>query len=449
MPKKPQIDFEKVGGELRKLLMNGPMGATDIYRYLDVSQSTASRIIARFADDILVVGRARKTRYALRRTIPEVGSKVAAYYIDERGKTSRMGDLHSIAPKGFYFNDFFDDLPYFMDDLRPNGFLGRLIPSMHPDLNLPKNIMDWSANDCLKYLTQYGCDLIGNLIIGDEAFERYLDKQRGAPDVVLRDNRDQDYPRKAIEVMQHGDPGSSAGGEQPKFSALVMVGHELTPVLVKFSPKIESAVSQRQADLLVCEHLSLNVLKKYGHSAAISTLILGGNRVFLETERFDRVRVLGRKGIISLGALDNEFVGKRGSWTSTASELLKQRRITQKMFDEIRWREMFGHLIGNTDMHLANTSFFFQLPDIQGLAPAYDMLPMLYAPQNGQIVEREFTPPLPRPADADVWKEVWMAGKDFWTSASTDNIISSDFRNIARENLKKLQSVEHLHVFLP
>lgn len=447
MPKKTRMDFEKLGGELRRVLMNGPTTATDIYRYLGVSQSTSSRILARFANEVLVVGRARKTLYALRRTIPEVGFSFPVYRIDEIGKTFKVGDLQSLAPKGFYFNEFFGDLPYFMDDLRPNGFLGRLIPPEYPDLNLPKNINDWSADDCLKYLTRYGCDLIGDLIIGDDAFERYLEKNRTTPEYVQREKRDSDYPKKAVEVLQHGDPGSSAGGEQPKFSAIV--GPDLTPVLVKFSPKIESDVSRRQADLLICEHISLEVLKKHGQSAATSTLIFGGNRVFLETMRFDRVGYRGRKGVISLNALDNEFVGKKGSWTSGASELLKQRRISKETCDAVRWRELFGQLIGNTDMHLANISFFFQIPNILGLAPAYDMLPMMYAPQNGQIVERNFNPMLPKPTDADIWQEVWMAGKEFWAIVVDNANISTGFKKIAQENLEKLQSLDHLKNLLP
>lgn len=447
MPQKTCIDFEKLANDLRKLLMNRPMSGVDVRQNLKVSQSTFSRVLAQLTDDILVAGKSRNTRYALRRAIPEVGLTVPIYQINMDGKTSKWSELHSIYPRGFYLDAFFTDLPYFLDDLRPNGFLGRLIPPLHPELNLPKNIVDWSANDCLKYLTRYGSDLIGNLIIGDESFGRYLEKNRSAPDYVPKEKRDIEYPKIASQVLQHGDPGSSAGGEQPKFSTVV--GPDLTPVLVKFSPIVDSNVSQRLADLLICEHISLTILKKYGQSAAASTLIHGGNRIFLETERFDRTGVQGRRGIVSLGALNNEFVGKTESWILIASELLKQDRITQSTFNEVRWRELFGHLIANTDMHLANISFFFQSPDILGLAPAYDMLPMLYAPQNGQIIERNFKPMLPTPGDADIWEDVWSAGKEFWAAVAEDARISPEFQKIAQENLGKFQSLDHLIHLLP
>lgn len=456
MPKKSRIDFVKLSEGLRGLLAKGPANANDICRYLGISQSTFSRLLARFQQEILTIGRVSKTTYALRRTIPDVGQGFAVYKINEDGKTKKLGVLHGVYPAGYYYassdaatdhGKFFDDLPYFMDDLRPNGFLGRLIPYAHPDLNLHKDIRDWSADDCLKYLTKYGSDLVGDLILGDGAFELYLDRNRGGQNYVRLSDRDKEYPKRAIEVLQYGDPGSSAGGEQPKFPAIV--GPDLTHVLVKFSPMIEGAVSRRRADLLICEHISLGVMRKHGQFAARSTIISGGHRIFLEAERFDRTPKHGRKGLISLGALSAEFVGKIGSWTTTSKELLKQGLISKETCDSVRWREMFGHLIGNTDMHSANISFFFQMPDVLGIAPAYDMLPMLYAPQNEQLVERELNPPLPKPADADIWTNVLAAAKDFWDLASSNDMISSDFRKIAQVNLKKVQSLEHIKKLLP
>lgn len=288
--------------------------------------------------------------------------------------------------------------------------------------------------------------MIGDLILGDNSFGQLLESKHGSPSFLQLGDRDKEYPKKAIAVLQHGDPDSSAGGEQPKFSAVIEKG---TPVLVKFSPKVESDVGQRYADLLVCEHISLTVLNKHGQLATKSALVFADNRVFLETERFDRIGHQGRKGLVSLAALDNEFVGKRGSWTTCAKELLQQQLINQKNFDDIRWRETFGRLIGNTDMHFANISFFFQTRNILDLAPAYDMLPMLYAPQNGQIVEREFNPPLPKPADSDIWKTVWTAARDFWSEVSVNKHISSGFQKIAQANLEKIRRLEHLQGLLP
>lgn len=454
MSKRPRINFEKQAEELRKLLATGQLNATDACKRLSISQSTFSRTIEHLKEEVLVVGCASKTLYALKRIIPQIGLNVKIYAIDDNGSTSVLGTLHAIYPNGFYFEDsanevgqFFDDFPYFMDDLRPNGFLGRLIPYIHPDLNLPKNINYWSVNDSLEYLSLYGYDLIGNLIIGDNAFRLYLDKARNVQEYVPINKRIDEYPKKAIEILQYGDPGSSAGGEQPKFP--VVIGLDLTPALVKYSPKIESNIGQRWADLLICEHISLEVLKKCGQKAAKSDLIFSNDQVFLETLRFDRIGIRGRRGIISLGALDNEFIGGRKSWTESAEELFKQHLINKEVYDAIRWREIFGNLIGNTDMHLTNISFFFQMPKILGLAPVYDMLPMLYAPQNNQIIERIFNPPLPNTTDSDIWYDVLKAGMEFWKTVSVDTRISSEFRKIAKVNFEKVESLKSLQNLLP
>ncbi|MFH0800289.1 MAG: type II toxin-antitoxin system HipA family toxin YjjJ [Pseudomonadota bacterium] len=456
MPRGPLIDLEKIILGLQELLAKGPLKASDAFSHLGISQSSFSKASARFPNDIVVIGHARKTTYALKRNIPDAGDNLTIYTIDESGKASQFGRLHAIYPKGFYFEPadtngrsgrFFEDLPYFIDDLRPKGFLGRLIPRTHPELSLPNNIKDWSADDAIRYLTQYGCDLIGNLILGDTAFNLYLKQYIGERKYVRREEREIEYPKLAINILQFGDPGSSAGGEQPKFPAVV--GPEMKPVLVKFSPKVESAVGQRRADLLICEHTGLKVLKRYGRSTTVSTIIHGDDQVFLETERFDRIGERGRKGLISLEALSAEYVGKTGNWTDISKELLVQKIISKEAYEAVRWHEMFGQLIANTDMHLANISFYFSAEKILGLAPAYDMLPMLYAPQNEQLTQQIFTSPMPKPSNFDIWNDVWMAGKDFWTEVSNNSTISDGFRKIAQANLEKVQALEGLQNLLP
>lgn len=46
-------------------------------------------------------------------------------------------------------------------------------------------------------------------------------------------------------------------------------------------------------------------------------------------------------------------------------------------------------LIANTDRHYGNISLLLDGDD-WALAPAYDMLPMLYAPVGGELVARSF-----------------------------------------------------------
>jgi len=58
--------------------------------------------------------------------------------------------------------------------------------------------------------------------------------------------------------------------------------------------------------------------------------------------------------------------------------------------------DAFGALIANTDRHHGNVSL---LPDQHHwqLAPAYDMLPMYYAPVAGEVVQRDWASQLLRP----------------------------------------------------
>lgn len=95
----------------------------------------------------------------------------------------------------------------------------------------------------------------------------------------------------------------------------------------------------------------------------------------------------------------------------------------------------FGDLIANTDRHHGNVSLLLYQYRWQ-LAPAYDMLPMFYAPVVGKVVERDWASPLPRPNahTLSVWPQAKALALPFWQSASSDGCISSEFRELARIN---------------
>lgn len=110
-------------------------------------------------------------------------------------------------------------------------------------------------------------------------------------------------------------PGSSAGGEQPKFCTCTERGH----VLVNFSAPDDNPVSERWRNLLLAEHLALKVM---GVKTAVFDF--AGQR-FLEIRRFDRIAQMGRVGVFSLRALDAEFVGNaRASWPALVNSLITE-----------------------------------------------------------------------------------------------------------------------------
>lgn len=450
MPKK--TDFERLAFDFRRFVIKkqgGKTGRQEAAAELKISQPTFSRLVQRMREEILVVGSGRATQYALKRNIPDIGFVVPLFEVGENGLVSHIADLHGIEPGGFYLEGkkppwpgrFFADLPYFMEDLRPSGFLGRLIPKRYPDLRGPDDIRYWNTNHCLKYLTRYGWDLIGNLIIGQPAFERHLQNVDKPITLVPPHRRRDIYPRLAEQVLAEGPAGSSAGGEQPKFMA-VRGDAQKTPVMVKFSPPLGNPAAKRWADLLVSEHLAHRVLNKHRMVSLKSKIIRGEKRLFLEVERFDRIGLKKRRGIISLFALCMEHAGTLGSWAEMGRKLADQKIMNQALLQQIRRLDLFGDLIANTDKHPSNLSFFTKNLQVENLTPVYDMLPMLYRPEQSQILERRFEPPTPNPAEADIWPSVLNAALDFWRAMGKHPEISGSFKKTAKSNFKRLKDLK-------
>ncbi len=212
-----------------------------------------------------------------------------------------------------------------------------------------------------------------------------------------------------------------------------------TPVLVKFSPPVDNPPARRTADLLRCEHHALTLLRAAGVPAAASVVVEDGSRVYLEVERFDRVDG-GRLGVVSLFALAaREGVDIR-SWTVAADSLAALGVISQSDRARILLLDRVGALIGNTDRHAGNLSFFFAEGRVSGLAPVYDMLPMRYAPRGGEV----FTPPLEiptlTPTLPDAWRESWDIAGRFWGVVARDEAIAPELRAIASANVDSLRS---------
>ncbi len=436
------------------LAAGGPASAADLRPLTGLSQPAFSRLLARNADDVLSVGRTRNTRYALRREIAGIGRQVPIFSVTAQGQTRELGRLHPIYSNGFYVEArsaqleerFFTDIPYFLNDMRPSGFLGRLIPQQHPELALPADVRHWTADAALLFLSRAGFNLPGNLIVGDEALSRYVASVQHPVPGVPRRRRAARYAELARDVLHGAVPGSSAGGEQPKFLVRREDGLEL---LVKFSPIRGDRVGDRWADLLICEHLAHVALNHHGHAAANSELVLTEDRVFLEIERFDRTSEGGRRGVLSLLSLDAEFVGNMQSWGESATSLIASGRLDASIASEVRCLESFGRLIANSDMHAGNLSFFSEGDRACALAPAYDMLPMYFAPQQSHLLENDFQAPTPRAQDAPHWDSACAAAEDFWSAVAGHAHVSVDFKELARDNLAGVTRARQVGALLP
>ncbi|QDL52923.1 type II toxin-antitoxin system HipA family toxin YjjJ [Rhodoferax aquaticus] len=433
---------------LQALMRQGSvLTSAELQAQLGVSQPTVSRAMAPLiqSGQVLKVGAARKQRYVLPRTVRDVGRSIAVMRIDAQGQASPFAKLVPLAGGAVWVDEEdglskrFDGLPWFLDDMRPQGFMGRTFAHSHPDLQLGNDPRYWSDDDVLRALALYGDDLPGNLVVGEPAFARF----HTLADRASRAASSEDYPALADAAMQGTLGGSSAGGEQPKFCAIT-AGR---PVLVKFSPAGGAPADQRTRDLLVCEHLALQTLANAGVSAATTQICTGAGRVFLEAERFDRTAQgpghgggpVGRVGMVSLMVYDAEYVGAMDNWAATADRMQERQLLRPDDARTLRLLEAYGVLIANTDRHYGNISLLLQ-DDDWVLSPAYDMLPMLYAPVGGELVPRNFAerPLQPTAATLPEWPRAIALARTFWAAAANDARISAGFRQICAENLAHL-----------
>ena len=419
----------------------GVLTSAELQELLGVSQPTVSRALAPLihAGQVQKVGAARSRRYVLPRNVPGVGSEVRVMRIDTQGRPSPFARLVPLEGGAFWVDEAdgvsarHDGLPWFLDDMRPQGFMGRTFAHAHPALQLGHDPRHWSDDDVLRAMTLYGDDLPGNLIMGEAAFQRFHTLPARASQVASADS----YPALAEQAMRGTHPGSSAGGEQPKFCTITAGRH----VIVKFSPAGDAPADQRMRDLLVCEHLALRTLAQAGLPAAPTQLFMGAGRVFLESERFDRTPLAadaplgGRIGMVSLQVYNAEYVGEIDNWAATAHRMAARHLLTQADARTLRLLEAYGQLIANTDRHYGNISLVLK-DDDWALSPTYDMLPMLYAPVSGELVPRDFAsrPQQPTAATLGEWDEAQRLARDFWQAAAADERVSADFRAIAAEN---------------
>jgi hypothetical protein len=423
------------------------LSSSQLQAKLAISQPSLSRLVSRAGSKILRIGRARAAMYALSRPVFGVDGAIPVYAIDENGLPQQLANLYGIGSEQFYIetyspdrwlkgggdNGIYPSLPYMLDDLRPEGFMGRLVAHNYAArLGYPDDAKYWSAQQVGHYVLQDGFDLSGHLVLGDSSLH---DFQRRTLDII--DDRESVYPDRANAILKQWQGGSSAGGEHQKFTAYTREnGH----VIVKYSPAGDSVEARRWQDLLICEYHALNSMSQADMPAASAQLFQFDGRVFLESQRFDRVGETGRVPMISLLAIDAEFVGLAQSWSKVAQKMQQQKLISSEDERVCLWNELYGHWIGNTDMHLGNLSMTVTERGFK-LLPAYDMLPMIYAPVRGEIVKRNFILPVRPMQQADLWQSSGEVALGFWEIVAADKRVSKEFRQIAEDNVIKVKTL--------
>lgn len=384
---------------VRQRLARGPLTSRALQEQLGLSQPTVSRALAGLGAEVLRSGAGRSTIYSLVDSSSDL-PPLAVHRIDGQGRLARLGLLTPLRPEGFAMQAAGDDaparfsegLPWWLADMRPQGFLGRALALRHgAALGLPPGINDWTDRHVLRALAAFGDDVVGNLLLGDGARDRFL--TAAAPEPIAAAERPAAYAQLAMRALQGELAGSSAGGEQPKFTAFAQTAQGPAHVLVKFSLAEAHPVAARWRDLLLAEHLALQTLNDTGLPAARSAVLEQGQQRFLELERFDRVGAHGRRALHSLGCLDDEFVGDRTApWPAAARALAARGIVQPEACAAVDALYAFGTLIANSDMHMGNLSFLGDEGPPCALAPAYDMLPMAFAPSAAGVLRDELPP---------------------------------------------------------
>ncbi|RYF78958.1 MAG: phosphatidylinositol kinase [Comamonadaceae bacterium] len=482
---------------LRQQLARGAVAsAADLAAGLGVSVPTVRRLLMRLSpEELLTVGKARRTRYALARSLRGGPALQPVYAVDAGGRLQAMGALTLLRPEGSWMDlaatawpvpeeardGWWPGLPYPLHQMRPQGYMGRQFArAEHRRLHVPADLAQWSDEDALLAMSQSGSDLSGDLIVGDVACELWLAERAGktpGAEPMPEDGLIAHYVAQADQAVASGVAGSSAAGEFPKFTARRALAGAATPhVIVKFSGREESATVRRWADLLVCEHLALaHAATLPGLRAAKSRVLRGGGRTFLEVERFDRHGEAGRSPMAALDVIAAAFFvagpppdkkrplgGQRTSrsggawghlflgsatvdWPQMAARLGGMGLLDDAQQAAVQRLWWFGRLIANSDMHAGNLAFEPEVLVERGgsgglrLAPAYDMLPMRHAPlPGGEVPQRAPEFSLPLPVQRAAWLDACTAALAFWRTAAHDTRISEDFRQVCAAHAQAL-----------
>jgi hypothetical protein len=433
-------------------------GSTELCARLNgISRATLTRALKTLGDAVIVGGESRRTRYALRRPLRGNATPVPLYRIDEHGQGHEIGQLSLVFPEGSHLSfqetfswpldrdmsdGWFHGLPYVLVDMRPQGFLGRNFAHARAlDLGVSDNPDDWPEDDVVHVLATTGYDQPGDLILGEVAYRRFLNYRQTGEDRFLAESAvEASYLKSAEDAMRHSDAGSSAGGEFPKFTASRHLNGKKVDVIIKFSGADDSPAVRRWSDLLVCEHLAaVTMPRKLQVLSADSAIYQCNGRTLLEVVRFDRHGDFGRSPVCTLTSLNAALIGTAGGpWPKTVRMLQAAGWLSEADTREVALIWWFGRLIGNTDMHDGNLAF---RPGL-ALAPAYDMLPMAYAPmRGGELPNREYSPDLPLPAEAPIWRQAAEAAVYFWNMCAEDPRIGTDFRRICDVNGRNMTTL--------
>ena len=209
-----------------------------------------------------------------------------------------------------------------------------------------------------------------------------LDFQASASEYIPRDHReaslselheaaellatDQPIPAELEEALNHG---TSIGGARPKAA----ITGEKAKYVAKFS------VSTDHFQIVKAEYVAMTLAARLGMDVAKVTLDKAAGKDVLLVERFDRYCGASgwcRRSLVSglsvLG-LDEKWA-REATYPNLVDQVRMHGLAFRKDARELFSRLVFNVLVGNTDDHARNHSFFVGGKTIR-LTPAYDITP--------------------------------------------------------------------------
>ncbi|RTE85855.1 MULTISPECIES: type II toxin-antitoxin system HipA family toxin YjjJ [Gammaproteobacteria] len=438
--------------KILNILRAEPLTAPEICSRLGISQPTFSRELKVINGYVVAAGKGRARRYYRKRELRQLENEecLPIFRVKQEGQVEKIAELFPVFPQGcFLVQDlreykktnqnwtFYESLPWWLADMRPQGYLGRAFARYLCDEQQelvdvdPRN---WDDDTVLFVLARYPKETIGNLLIGEEAYQAWFSLQEEPSlselEVYRRANSDDYF-------------GSSAQGEQPKLLAKM----EQDKYIIKFSGEVSQtqveSSANRWSDLLKAEALASEILNEHSQGIACESRVFHvEKRTFLAVKRFDRIGELGRKGVISLSSLDAEFVGKgSSSWPEIVHELANQKVVTRQAELDTQWVWAFGQLISNSDMHLGNLSVLVDEGRPYQLAPIYDMLPMYFAPKaNGDLPSEPRVTQINSVVSKESWQVAFELAVSYWQRVLACDEISTHFKVVAELQLQQVET---------